>query len=175
MSINPKYISHLLCRMHACLITSARTQNMAPYPTDPATHKKHTYTDIYTHKRKCGDSVEDYNENFNLRKEQPASAWGWVNSGLLYFMPPHHWGPLDALSPFRTTTTPSKAQRCLRASPIPSHPLCEEDLNPWKPQECTMDSPLPPMIQLWRERNMGEEGDEREGAGGEEDGGRASI
>lgn len=164
--------SHLLCRMYACLIACARTQNMPPYPTDPATHEN---THTHTHKRKCGENVEDHNENFNLRKEQPASAWGWVNSGLLYFMPPHHWGPLDALSPFRTSTTPSKAQKVPAASPVPSHLLCEEDLNQWKLQQCTMGPPLPPMIQLWRERNMGEEGDERERVGGGKEGGRASI
>lgn len=38
-----------------------------------------------------------------------------------------------------------------------------------------MDPPLPPMIQLRGERNMGEEGDEREKAGGGEEGGRAGI
>lgn len=31
------------------------------------------------------------------------------------------------------------------------------------------------MIQIWRERNIGEEGDEREKAGGGEEGGRAGI
>lgn len=80
-------------------------------------------------------------------------------------MPPHHRGPLSALSPFRTSITPFTAQRCLLAPPVPSHSLCEEDLNQWKPKQCTMDPPLPPMIQLWRERNMGEEGDEREKGG----------
>ncbi len=147
-------------------------------PLTPVTQlrtKTHIHSRTHTQKRKCGENVENYNENFNLRKEQPASAWGWVNSGLLYFMPPHHRGPLDALSSFRTSTTPFTAQRCLLASPVPSLPLCEEDLNQAKPKQCAMDPPLPPMIQWWRERNMGEEGDEREGVGGGEEGGRAGI
>lgn len=67
-----------------------------------------------------------------------------------------------SLSPFRTSTTPFTTQRFLLASLVPSHPLCEEDLNQGKPKQCTMDPPLPPMIQLWREGNMGEEGNERE-------------
>ena len=49
---------------------------------------------------------------------------------------------------------PSQPQRCLLASPVPSHPLCEEDLNQGKPKQCTMEPPLPPMIQLWKERGI---------------------
>lgn len=147
-----------------------RDQNV---PLTPLT-QPHTKTHIHSHahrdKRKCGENLENHNENYNLRNEQPASACGGggVNSGLLYFMPPHHPGPLDALSSFRTSITPFPAQRCLLAPPLPSHPLCEEDLNQRKPKQCTMDPPLPPMIQLWRERNMGEESDERESVGGGE-------
>lgn len=145
--------------------------------TQPHT-KTHMHSYTHTHKRKSGENVENHNENFNLRKEQPASAWGWVNSGLLYFMPPHHWGPLCALSSFRTSTTPFTAQRCLLASSVPSHPLCEEDLNQGKPKQCTMDPPPPPMIQLMKREEYGWRGWwERKGGGGGdgEEGRRAGI
>lgn len=61
-----------------------------------------------------------------------------------------------------TSATPFTAQRFLPAPRVPSRPLCEEDLNQGKPKQCTMDPPLPPMIQLWREGNMGEEAEHRE-------------
>lgn len=141
-----------------------QTCPLSHWPRDTQiTHKL-----LRTHKRKCGENAETHNENFKLGKGQPAPAWGWVNSGLLYFMPPHHRGPLNALGPFKNSTTPFTAQRCLLAPPpIPSHPLWGEDLKQRKartmyngPFSTTHD----PVMKDMREGMRGREGGMR-GAG----------
>lgn len=153
--------------MHICLIVPRVHPQHMPLIIlkQPRTKNTHTFTYKYTQKERWRECW-NHNEKFNLRKEQPASDWGWVNPGLLDFMPPHHRGPLDALNSFRTSTAPFTAWRCLLAYPVPSRLLCEEDLNQWKPKQCRTGHRPPLMIQLWRKGNIGEEGDERESVGG---------
>lgn len=91
-------MSRLLCSYFSCLHNCMLTTCPSPYPSN--------LTQKCAHKDNCVENVKTHNENLNLQKEQPASAWGWVNPGLSHFMAPHHWGPLRALSSFRTSTTP---------------------------------------------------------------------
>lgn len=136
---------------------------------------KHTHTSVHL-KNTFWEKVENHNENFNLQKEQPAPVWGWVNSGLLYFMPPHHWGPLSVCSPFRTSTTPLHSSEVPAGSPGCLLPTLWRGFEPGKaktmhngPSSTTHDPAMKRGEYGWRGWW------EREETGGGEDGGRAGI
>lgn len=132
------------------------------WPSHTQKTHKHSHSHAHTHKkerkRDCRAST--------FQKNNLPQLEGWVNLGLLYFMPPHHWGPLGALSPFRTPTTPFTAPKVPAGFPGSLPSTLWRGFEPGKAKtmyngaSSTTHDPV-----MERERNMGEEGDESERGG----------
>lgn len=95
------------------------------------------------------------------RNEQFAWVWRWLNCGSLDFMPPHQQGPLDALGPFKDSTLPLQCKGACWLPQLPPSHFVKRVLKPLNAKTAyNGPTSAPPMIQLWGERNIGEEGDE---------------